>query len=165
MELRIREMNSQDWLRVAEIYEAGIKTELSTFQSEIPSWEDWDRGHLSSCRIVALAEDKVVGWAALSAFSPREVFRGVAEESVYIAEEFKGRGIGKMLMNFLIEESEKAGFWTLMARIISENNASIELHKKCGFREVGFREKIGRMKNGRWHDVVVMERRSKKVGV
>ena len=165
MELRIREMNSQDWLRVAEIYEAGIKTELSTFQSEVPSWEDWDSGHLSSCRIVALAEEKVVGWAALSAFSPREVFRGVAEESVYIAEEFKGRGIGKMLMNCLIEESEKAGFWTLMARIISENNASIELHKKCGFREVGYREKIGRMKNGRWHDVVVMERRSKKVGV
>ena len=157
-------MNEEDWQQVSEIYLAGIKTEIATFQNEAPTWEEWDRGHSKHCRFVARLEDKILGWVALSPVSARCVYAGVAEVSIYIKEEFKGSGVGTALLNKLIQCSEKYGYWTLQAGIIKENIPSLMLHKKCGFREIGYRERIGKMKNGTWHDVILMERRSSVVG-
>ena len=149
---------------VSDIYLAGIKTEIATFQSEVPTWEEWDKGHLTTCRFVARTGEKILGWAALSAVSNRCVYAGVVEVSVYISEEHKGKGVGTSLLNYLIQQSEKEGFWTLQAGIIKENIPSRMLHKKCGFREIGYRERLGKMNNGMWHDVILMERRSKIIG-
>lgn len=165
MKYIIDKMIEEDWHEVASIYLAGIKTGKATFQSEIPTWEQWNSSHVKSCRLVARIEDKIAGWAALSPTSSRCVYAGVAEVSVYIGDEYRGVGIGKALLQKVIELSEEEGFWTLQSGIIKENHSSILLHEKCGFREIGYREKVGKMPNGIWHDVVLMEHRSKSVGV
>lgn len=165
MDYKIEEMTKGDWEDVARIYLEGINTGKATFQSEIPSWEAWDNDHIKSCRLVARSRGKVLGWAALSPTSSRCVYAGVAEVSIYIGNEYRGQGIGSAILTNLIKLSEENGFWTLQSGIIRENTVSIALHKLCGFREIGIREKVGKMSNGTWHDVVLMERRSKIVGI
>ena len=165
MDYTIEEMKETDWNEVSQIYLEGINTGIATFQNSIPNFEDWNNGHIQSCRLVAKSEGKVLGFAALSPTSSRCVYSGVAEVSIYIGENYRGLGIGHALMTGIVKLSEENNFWTLQSGIIKENLASIELHKKCGFREIGFREKVAKMDNGRWHDTVLMERRSKVVGV
>lgn len=164
MSFTVEEMKPADWPQVAAIYLAGIKTGLATFQREVPSWEEWNRDHIDACRFVARFGDTILGWAALTPASDRCVYAGVAEVSVYVSEADKGQGVGTSLLNELIRVSEDYGFWTLQSGIIKENLASRELHKKCGFREIGIRERIGLMPDGQWHDVMLMERRSKTAG-
>ncbi|HKS08024.1 MAG TPA: GNAT family N-acetyltransferase [Pyrinomonadaceae bacterium] len=163
MDFVIDQMKPGDWEQVRAIYLEGIATGHTTFESSAPSWEKWDAGHLQIARLVARKEDKVLGWTALSAVSSRNAYRGVAELSVSVAEESRGRGIGRALLEALIEESERNGFWTLQASIFPENTASVKLHLRCGFREVGRRERIGKL-NGEWRDTLLFERRSKTVG-
>ncbi|MGI6097200.1 MAG: GNAT family N-acetyltransferase [Dethiobacteria bacterium] len=159
----IREMRFEDWQQVKEIYRQGIETGISTFESEVPSWQEWDAAHIRSCRLVACRDGEILGWAALSPVSSRAVFSGVAEVSIYVGAEYRGQGFGKALLTKIIACSENEGYWTLQAEIFAENKASMELHKRCGFRVVGVREKIGRMKNGEWRDLTILERRSKKI--
>lgn len=163
-QLNLHHLEERDWPVVADIYKQGFETGNATFQQEVPTWKDWDRGHLSICRMVAESNNEIVGWAALSAVSSRCAYGGVAEVSVYVSNQHGGKGIGSILLNALIEESELKGIWTLQAGIFPENLASIHLHKKGGFREVGYREKIGKM-NGVWRDTILFERRSHKVGL
>lgn len=165
MDYKIEEMTQQDWEGVAKIYLEGINTGKATFQTEVPTWENWNSSHVSSCRLVARLGNNVLGWIALSPTSSRCVYAGVAEVSIYIGEEYKGKGIGTALLTNLVKLSEKSGFWTLQSGIIRENSSSIVLHKKCGFREIGVRKKVGKMSDGVWHDVVLMERRSDIVGI
>ncbi|MBC2582257.1 GNAT family N-acetyltransferase [Clostridium sp. DJ247] len=165
MDYKIDEMTQSDWEQVANIYLEGINTGKATFQPEVPTWENWNNSHINSCRLVARSGNKVFGWAALSPTSSRCVYAGVAEVSIYIGEKYSGQGIGTALITNLIKLSEESGFWTLQSGIIKENTSSIALHKKCGFREIGFREKISKMKDGTWRDVVLMEKRSQVVGV
>lgn len=161
MDYKIDEMKESDWEQVAKIYLESINTGKATFQTEVPTFENWNNGHITSCRLVARSvENNILGWVALSPTSSRCVYAGVAEVSIYIGENYRGLGIGKNLFNRLIKRSEEEGFWTLQSGIIRENTASIELHKKCGFKLVGIREKIAKMSNGVWHDVAFMERRS-----
>ena len=162
--LEIRFFQTADWPLVQEIYQQGIDTKIATFQEKAKAWEAWDRTTLEECRLVAVENDEIVGWAALSSVSSRAVYAGVAEVSIYVAADHHGQGIGKRLLMALVEEFEEAGIWTLQAGIFPENTASIMLHKKCGFREVGLREKIGHME-GKWRDVLLLERRSKVVGI
>ena len=150
--------------QVNAIYMDGLATGQASFQKEGKSWEEWDRGHLQQCRLVAVSDGIVLGWAALSPVSSRPVYAGVAESSVYIAEAARGKGIGLALMQRLVEESEAAGIWTLQVSIFPENKSSVGLHQKVGFRIQGYRERIGRMKSGEWRDTVLMERRSAVVG-
>lgn len=164
MEYKIEKMKDLDWDQVANIYLEGIKTGIATFQSEVPTYENWNNGHISSCRLVARFGDKVLGWAVLSPTSSRCVYEGVAEVSIYVGKKYKEQGIGKALLTNLIKESEDNGFWTLQSGIISDNVSSIALHKRCGFREVGIREKVAKMNNENWLDVVLMERRSATIG-
>jgi phosphinothricin acetyltransferase len=152
-------MSANDWPAVRAIYLEGIATGNATFAKSAPEWAPWDEGHLRACRLVARAAEVVVGWAALSPASRRPVYAGVAEVSVYISERARGQGVGTALLSRLVEDSERAGIWTLQAGIFPENTASIELHKRAGFRVVGIREKLGSM-DGRWRDVVLLERRS-----
>ena len=159
-----RPIKATDWEIVAEIYRQGIETNNATFQQQIPTWEEWDNGHLKNCRILASIDNKIAGWAALTPVSGRCVYAGVAEVSVYVADNFRGQNIGKMLLNKLIIESEKENLWTLQAGIFPENIASLTIHEKLGFRKVGYRENIGKM-NGEWRDTVLMERRSKNIGL
>jgi L-amino acid N-acyltransferase YncA len=161
--MNITPMSEAHWAAVREIYAQGIATRNATFETALPDWAEWDARHLSMCRLVALRGDEVVGWAALSAVSSREVYRGVAEVSVYVADGAQGKGIGSALLSALVAESERNGIWTLQAGILAENDASIHLHEKAGFRIVGCREKIGRL-DGQWRDTVLMERRSTVVG-
>ena len=156
----IDSMLPEDWSSVCAIYLEGIRTGHATFETDAPEWSEWDAAHLPFCRLVARNGNMIVGWAALSPVSRRAVYAGVSEVSVYVAESQKGKGIGSRLLQRLISESETEGIWTLQAGIFPENAASIELHKKFGFREVGRREKIGRL-NRIWRDVVLMERRTK----
>ncbi len=157
-------MTADDWPAVRDIYAEGIATGNATFEKAPPPYEQWDRGHLPSCRLVARDGDRVTGWAGLSPVSGRCVYAGVAEVSVYVATGAQGRGIGLALLNALVEASERAGIWTLQAGIFPENAASIGIHEQAGFRTVGVREKLGNM-DGRWRDVVLMERRSTVAGV
>jgi L-amino acid N-acyltransferase YncA len=163
MGVQIRRMIDEDWSRVREIYLEGIATGQSTFETSPPSWEAWNAAHLPFARLVAEAENEIQGWAALSSVSQRAVYAGVAEVSVYVAASARGKGVGRQLLNSLIEHSEAAGIWTLQAGMFPENAATIALHKSCGFREVGRRERIGKL--DQWRDTVQMERRSKRVGV
>ena len=158
------EMLPEHWEEVADIYKQGIATGMATFERNVPSWESWDKNHMKECRSIAKKADKVIGWAALSNVSSRCVYGGVAEVSVYVATVNQGQGIGKILLRNLIDQSEKAGIWTLQSGIFPENEGSIELHSKAGFRKIGFREKIGQLE-GVWKDNILMERRSKKVGL
>lgn len=152
-------MRPEDWEAVRSIYLQGIATGNATFATSAPTWEEWDATHQPFCRLVARSADELIGWAALSPYSRRRVYAGVAEISIYIAESARGRGVGASLMSALIDESEQNGIWTLQAGIFPENEASVALHQRFGFRVVGVRERIGQM-NGVWRDVVLMERRS-----
>ena len=156
----IREMTSNDWTRVAQIYEQALEKGISTFNTECPTYDEWDKGHIKECRYVYESDEKIVGWIAISPTSGRCVYRGCVEVSIYIDEAYQGHGIGTMLMNKLCEETEKAGYWSLYSAIFSINEASIALHKKCGFREIGYREKIAKDKFGVWQNTTLMERRN-----
>lgn len=151
------------WDDVKTIYLHGIATKQATFQTEAPSWEEWDKGHLTELRYVAIIDSAVAGWAALSPVSSRCVYAGVTEVSVYVHEDYRGKGAGTALLQKLITESEINNIWTLQSGIFPENTASIALHEKLGFRKIGYREKIGKM-DGVWRDTVLMERRSKITG-
>lgn len=164
MNYQIVFMQPSDWEAVREIYLEGIGTKIATFQNEAPSWEEWDLAHIKSCRLVVKNQEEILGWAALSPVSSRCVYAGVAEVSIYIGQKHRGKQLGIQLLNRLIELSEAEGYWTLQSGIIKENTSSINLHKRCGFREIGFRERVGRMDNGKWHDVVLVERRSRFIG-
>ena len=160
----IRAMRSDDWPLVRDIYSEGIATGNATFETETPEWAKWDHGHLQDCRLVAEGRQRVLGWAALSPVSSRRVYSGVAEVSLYVASAEQGRGVGKVLLQSLIKQSESCVIWTLQAGIFPENVSSIALHKSCGFREVGRRQKLGQ-RSGIWRDVLLLERRSLTVGV
>lgn len=160
--MQIRAMTPEDWPCVRAIFEAGIATGDATFETEPPTWDGWDAGHLDMCRLVA-DRDGVVGWAALSGVSDRCVYGGVAEVSVYVDAGNRGAGVGTALLEALIRESEAAGFWTLQAGIFPENVASVRIHERLGFRVVGRRERLGRM-GDQWRDVLLLERRSPLVG-
>jgi phosphinothricin acetyltransferase len=158
-------MTAGHWPAVKAIYEEGIATGHATFQTESPEWGDWDRGHLVHSRLVVLTDaGEVAGWAALSPVSGRAVYAGVAEVSVYVRASERGRRAGLQLLRALVEESERQGIWTLQAGIFPENIPSLKIHANCGFRQVGFRERIGAM-DGVWRDTVLLERRSGVVGL
>jgi len=154
----IDQMTANDWEQVREIYLEGIRSGNSTFETDAPSWEKWNENHLEIARLVMRDGETVIGWAALSPVSKRDVYRGVAEVTVYVTESARGKGIGRALLEALIAESEKNGIWTLQASIFPENAASVELHLRCGFREVGRRERIA-MLWGVWRDTILFERR------
>jgi L-amino acid N-acyltransferase YncA len=159
----IEPLQPADWPAVRAIYEEGIATGNATFETTAPAWEQWNQSHRQDCRLVAHRNGQVIGWAALSPVSSRCVYAGVAEVSVYVAAAARGQGAGKRLLSALIEASEQAGLWTLQAGIFPENTSSLALHQACGFRELGRRERIGRM-NGVWRDVALLERRSRSMG-
>jgi L-amino acid N-acyltransferase YncA len=165
----IERMTSQDWEEVRSIYLEGIATGNATFEASAPDWAKWDAAHLPSHRLVAKAGNSVLGWAALSRTSDRCAYSGVAEVSLYVAARHRGRGIGSALLADLIQSSESAGIWTLQAGIFPENEGSLRLVKKHGFREVGRREKLGKMaygdRAGSWRDLILVERRSTVTGV
>jgi len=160
----IRPMKADDWKAVSQIYAEGIATGLATFEKTVPTYESWDLAHMKSCRLVAVQANLILGWAALSPVSSRCVYGGVAEVSVYTGKDSRGMGIGKLLMETLIAESEKEGIWTLQSGIFPENKGSIRLHEKVGFRHIGKRERVGNL-DGIWKDNVLFERRSKVVGL
>lgn len=160
----IEPMTPDDWSAVRTIYLEGIATENATFETSAPDRERWDAAHILSCRLVARMNRGVLGWAALSPVSSRCVYAGVAEVSVYVADAARGQGIGLRLLSGLVTASEQAGIWTLQAGIFPENQASVRLHERCGFRIVGRRERIGQLKET-WRDVLLMERRSEVAGV
>ncbi len=162
--MEIKSITKDNFPEVMEIYIQGLETQIATFQNDTPIWEDWNKGHLDFCRISIFDNNKMLGWTALTPVSSRCVYAGVAEVSIYICKEERGKGIGKILLTELIRRSEENGIWTLQSGIFAENESSIKLHEKCGFRIVGYREKIGK-KNGVWKDNVLMERRSKTIGI
>jgi phosphinothricin acetyltransferase len=159
----IAPMDRVHWPAVRRIYQEGIATGMATFETESPDWTAWDAGHLATPRVVACLGEEVVGWAALMPVSGRVCYRGVAEVSVYVAGTARGQGIGQALLMALIQGSEVAGLWTLVASIHSDNGPSLALHAACGFRTVGRRERIARRLDG-WRDTVIMERRSDVAG-
>ena len=154
----IRPLIAEHWPAVRRIYEEGIETGQATFETSAPDWESFDANHTPDCRLVATIADRVAAWAALVPFSKRAVYRGVAEASLYVAAAERGKGIGTELLRSLIRESEERGYWTLLAKIFPENETSMALVRKHGFREVGRLRKIGQHK-GVWRDVVLLERR------
>lgn len=158
---RIEPLRPGDWEQVRSIYLEGIHGGDSTFETDAPSWENWNEGHLPFARLAMRDGETVVGWAALSPVSKRLVYRGVAEVTVYVTESARGMGIGRALLEALIDESEKNDIWTLQASIFPENIASVELHLRCGFREVGRRERIAMLK-GVWRDTILFERRRRE---
>jgi phosphinothricin acetyltransferase len=161
---KIEPMLENDWSDVRSIYLEGIATGDATFETEAPDWQTWNVNHLPFGRLVCRDTKALAGWAALSPVSRRKVYAGVAEVSIYVDERARGKGIGRALLAALIDEAEAKGVWTLQAGIFPENVASIELHKSCGFREIGRRERIGKL-HGVWRDVVLLERRSPIVGI
>jgi L-amino acid N-acyltransferase YncA len=162
--IAIGSMRAEDWNSVRIIYMEGIRSGNATFEKSAPEWHRWNKEHLAACRLVARCGREVLGWAALSPVSGRPVYAGVAEASVYVAERARGNGIGRALLSALNTSSEQQGIWTLQAVIFPENTASLKLVRSLGFRVVGTRERLGCM-NGRWRDVVLLERRSKVAGV
>ena len=154
--MTIEALLAADWPAVRAIYEEGL--DVGTFEDLVPTWEEWDGRHLAWPRLVA-RDGAVQGWAALAPYSDRSCYRGVAENSIYVAREARGHGIGRALLERLCEEADGAQIWTIQASILAANGPSIALHEQCGFRVVGVREKLAR-KHGRWSDVVLMERRS-----
>lgn len=164
MELIIRQMTPEDWEQVSAIYLAGIKTGNATFETEVPTWERWNAAHLPGARLVACDGSVILGWVALSPFSSRAVYAGVAENSIYVHPDHHGKKVGSLLLAAMINLSERSGIWTLQTSIFPENQASLALHKNAGFREVGRRERISQL-NGIWRDSILMERRSRVIGV
>ncbi|XOV77695.1 MAG: GNAT family N-acetyltransferase [Aestuariibacter sp.] len=163
--IHVRDFINSDFDAVATIYQQGIDTGIATFQTQCKSFGEWDASLLPECRLVAANPDNaVLGWAGLSSVSSRCVYAGVAEVTIYIAQSARGQGVGFRLLAALVDASEKQGIWSLKAGIFPENRASIALHEKCGFRQIGIQEKLGKLK-GKWQDVLLMERRSKTVGV
>jgi phosphinothricin acetyltransferase len=154
----LRDLRPEDWPEVAAIYAAGIATRNATFETEVPPFETWDAAHLAEPRLVATDAGRVVDWAALTRYSDRGCYEGVADLSVYVAPEDRGRGVGRALLQRLVRDTETAGIWTLQAGVFPENGASLALHSACGFRVVGTRERIARL-DGVWRDVVLLERR------
>ena len=165
MNYEIREMQPSDGEKVIEIFQEGIDGGNATFEQNVPTWEAWDNKFFKICRFVLEDENEnIVGWAALQPISNRDCYKGVAEVSIYLKNEFQGKGLGKMLLRKLILDSEEHEFWTLQSGIFPENEASINVHLNLGFRKVGTRERIGQM-NGVWRDVILLERRSALVGI
>ena len=163
--MHIRKMTQTDWPEVSKIYTEGIATGFATFETEVPSYESWHEAHIEECRFVAEVDKDVLGWVALTPVSSRCVYGGVAEVSVYIAENARGKGVGKSLMKKLITASESSGYWTLQSGIFPENRGSIILHEKVGFRFLGKRERVAKNSNGVWTDNLLFERRSTIIGV
>lgn len=158
-------LSAEDWPAAAGIYEAGIAGGNATFEAAAPPWEQWSRMRAEYPAVVARAADgEVLGWAALTPVSPRPVYRGVGAVSIYVAPQQTRRGVGRALLQALVEAAERAGFWTLEAGIFPENAASVALHESCGFTFVGVRKRVGQMPDGRWRDVLLYERRSATVG-
>jgi phosphinothricin acetyltransferase len=165
IECIIEDMKLSDWNQAQVVYLEGIETGHATLETQTPDWERWDASHLPHCRLVARGADEVIkGWAALSPVSTRRVYSGVAEVSVYVAGSCRGLGVGRRLLGALVTCSEQHGIWTLQAGILAENDSSLRLHRSCGFREVGRRERIGKLA-GEWRDVILMERRSETAGL
>jgi len=156
--MHVRPLHRADYSAVADVFAEGIATGLATFETQVPSWEAWDAAHLADHRFVAELDDDVVAWVAVVPYSRRPVYRGVGEESVYVAERARGRGVGRALLEAVIESARAGGLWTLQAGIFPDNTASLELHRRLGFREVGVRERIGQL-DGVWRDVVLLELR------
>lgn len=161
--MHLRPMNAEDWQSVARIYDEGIQTRLATFETTVPTWEYFDEKHIAEPRFVAERDGKILGWAVLSAVSHRDVYRGVAEVSVYVGADAQAQGVGTRLLEGIVKASEAHGYWTLQGVIFRKNERSIALHEKCGFRVVGYRERIAQL-DGEWLDTVMMERRSAVVG-
>jgi L-amino acid N-acyltransferase YncA len=157
--MEVRALRPPDWPAVRAVYEAGIATGNATFETGAPCWEDWDAAHLPAHRLVAAEGGRVLGWAALAPVSDRCAYAGVAEDSVYVAPDAQGRGVGRRLLEALVSGAEQAGIWTVQTGIFPENQASVRLHQACGFRIVGVRERLGCL-HGRWRDVLLLERRS-----
>ena len=164
--MTIEPMTPEDWPAVHRIYSQGIATGDATLEREAPDWNHFDHSHPRDCRLVARGGPggPVIGWTALGGYSARKVYAGVAWESVYVAADARGRGVGRALLEALIPASEAAGFWTLLAGVMLENTASLALHEKVGFRRVGVQHGMGQDARGRWRDVVLLERRSPTVG-
>jgi L-amino acid N-acyltransferase YncA len=160
--VELRHLEPADWPAVADIYWDGMRDGLATFQTEVPSWEEWDAAHLCEHRLVAELLGEVVGWAALSPASTRRCYLGVVEDSIYIGREARGLGIGRTLLRELIAGGEAAGIWTIQTSIFPENRASLALHESCGFRVVGTRERVAK-RDGIWRDTVFLERRSEVI--
>lgn len=161
--MTIEAMADEDWSEVARIYQEGMDTNLATFQTTCPPYDQWDAGHLRHSRLVLRDSDQIAGWAALASVSNRCVYAGVSEVSVYVDSQHQGKGFGQQLLTALIKSSVENGIWTLQSQIMRDNAASIRLHDKCGFRLVGYREKIGQDRNGDWRDTVLMERREPSI--
>ena len=163
--ISIEPMTVADWPSVRRIYAEGIATGDATLEREAPDWGHFDRSHPVDCRLVARSTaGDVVGWTALGGYSARRVYSGVAWESVYVAESARGRGVGRRLLEALIGASEAAGYWTLLAGVLAENERSLALHERVGFRRIGVQRRLGQDAHGRWRDVVMLERRSEVVG-
>ena len=158
--ITIRPMEPEDWDAVSRIYLEGIATEHATFQTTCPPYAAWDASHTKDCRLVLLVNDVIAGWTALHRVDPRWCYRGVAEVSIYVGEQFRGHGLGCHLLAELCRQAEEAGYWTLQSTVLQDNAASRALHTKCGFRLVGRRERIARDCHGRWLDTFLMERRA-----
>lgn len=156
----IRPMTARDSTRVLEIYKMGMDTRNATFETDVPTWLDWDSKHLQHSRFVFTENEKVLGWAALSAVSARPAYKGVAEISIYIDADFRARGIGSQLMEKVIQSSEENGIWTLNSSVFPENIATLKLHERFGFRIIGFKEQVAKL-DGKWRNTVLMERRSR----
>ena len=154
----VRPLEPEDYPAVADVFAEGIATGRATFETQVPTWEEWDAAHLPAHRFVAELDGEVAGWAAVVPYSRRAVYRGVGEESVYVAERARGRGAGRALLEAVIESAHDGGLWMLQAGIFPDNPASLELHRRLGFREVGTRERIGQL-DGAWRDVVLLELR------
>ena len=155
----LRHLEASDWEAVANIYWDGIRSGLATFETAIPSWEEWAAAHPPGLRLVAEAGFDAVGWIAAAPVSTRRAYRGVVEHSVYVAQDWQRRGVGRALLEALVERADEAGIWTIQTSVFPENRASLALHLRCGFREVGVRERIGK-RDGLWRDTVLLERRS-----
>jgi phosphinothricin acetyltransferase len=159
----IFELGPEHWPAVARIYDEGIATGNATFETELPFWKSWDRSHLAAHRFVAIRDDQVLGWVAVSPVSERCAYAGVVEDSVYVASDAQRRGVGRLFLEKVVTSTEAAGIWTIQTGIFPENAASLRLHGRAGFKVVGRRARIGRL-NGAWRDVLLLERRSKLVG-
>lgn len=163
MNYLIREMKPEDWNDVKRIYRQSLEEGTSTFETKCPSYEEWNKNHLMECRYVATTceeHPKVIGWIAISPTSSRAAYKGVVGHSIYVDHDFRHNGVGRQLLEHLCKEIDNSEYWCLSSAIFSTNKASIELHKKCGFREIGYREKIAKDRFGQWQDTILVERRN-----